>query len=87
MPLGQKRLSIERWLEEQILPHFAGRILPVTQHIAETCADLLLTAKLAGTSPDPFDALIAATAKVHGLSVVTLNTKHFLAFNIPLTQI
>ncbi|WP_339097816.1 type II toxin-antitoxin system VapC family toxin [Deinococcus sp. VB142] len=60
------------WLEEQVLPAFTGRILPVTVEIARCCAGLSV--------PDPKperDGLIAATGLVHGLTVVTRNTGDF----------
>ena len=59
---------LRQWLEGQVMPSFSGRILPVTAEIAKVCARLHV--------PDPRserDALIAATALVHGLSVVTRN--------------
>jgi toxin FitB len=63
---------LRTWLEGQVLPAFEGRILPVDIAVARRCAKL--------HSPDPRaerDALIAATALVHGLTVVTRNIVHF----------
>jgi predicted nucleic acid-binding protein len=57
---------LRAWIEDQILPRFDGRILPVDTAVAQRCARLHV--------PDPRaerDALIAATALVHGLTVVT----------------
>jgi len=60
------------WYERRVKAGFAERILPVTASVAEVCA--LLHAK----RPRPFrDALIAATARVHGLEMVTRNVKDF----------
>jgi predicted nucleic acid-binding protein len=70
---------LRAWLNEQVLPHFAGRILPVDQPVALRCAQLYV--------PDPRaerDALIAATALVHGMTVVTRNTADFAASGVPL---
>jgi predicted nucleic acid-binding protein len=61
-----------RWYEFDVLPRFDRRILPVTLEIAERCAALQV--------PDPRavpDSLLAATALVHNLTVVTRNVKHF----------
>ena len=53
--------------------------LPVTQEIAVCCAALHVP------NPRPtMDALIAATAKVHGLTVATRNLKDFVHFGVPL---
>lgn len=60
------------WLSTQVGPMFAGRILPVDAAIAARAAGLQV--------PDPMDtedALIASTALVHDLTVVTRNIKHF----------
>lgn len=60
------------WLESEIIPTFDGRIIPVTTDIALCCAGFHVPDK----SPAN-DALIAATAKIHGLTVVTRNDKDF----------
>jgi predicted nucleic acid-binding protein len=63
---------LRRWLEEQVLPAFAERIIPVDAAVARRSAGLHV--------PDPRpvrDSLIAATALVHGLSVVTRNVIDF----------
>jgi len=56
------------WLNEQVLPAFSGRILPVDVKIAQHCA------KLHVPNPRPLaDSLIAATALVYDMTVVTRN--------------
>ena len=60
------------WLENHVLPAFAGRILPVDTVVAQRCAALHV--------PDPgpaMDSLIAATALVHGMTLVTRNVTDF----------
>ena len=76
-------LSIERkdtaqgqmlrdWLEQQVLPEFATRVLPVDTAVARRCARLHVPDKRAER-----DALIAATALVHGMTLVTRNQVDF----------
>lgn len=63
---------LRRWIDDQILPRFESRILAVDTAVAQRCAQLPV--------PDPRaerDALIAATAMVHGLTVVTRNVADF----------
>jgi hypothetical protein len=82
-------LSIERkdatqgsmlrsWLEQQVLPEFAGRTLPVDTAIAQRCARLHVPDKRGER-----DALIAATALVHGMTVVTRNVDDFKPMGVP----
>ncbi|WP_062464635.1 type II toxin-antitoxin system VapC family toxin [Demequina soli] len=64
--------SLRRWLDTQVAPAFAGRVLAVDADVAERAAQLQV--------PDPapvVDALIAATAAAHGLAVVTRNVRDF----------
>lgn len=70
---------LRRWMDGHVLPAFAGRVLPVDLPVALRCAALHV--------PDPRaerDALIAATALVHGLSVVTRNGADFAATGVAL---
>ena len=65
-----KRLRM--WMDGHVLPEFLGRTLPVDSDVALKCARLHV--------PDPRaerDALIAATAIVHGMTVVTGNMADF----------
>lgn len=64
--------ALRAWLEGHVLPAFSGRILAIDAAVAQRCAKLHV--------PDPRsdrDALIAATALVHGLIVVTRNVADF----------
>ena len=51
--------------------------LPVTEDIADLAAVRYVAAKKDGANIELADALIAATAEVHALQVVTLNRRHF----------
>lgn len=63
---------LRTWLDEHVLPAFADRILPIDARVARKSAALHVP------NPRPVrDALIAATALVHDLTVVTRNTSDF----------
>jgi predicted nucleic acid-binding protein len=83
-------LSIERkdatqgallrsWLEQHVLPEFSGRTLPVDTAVAQRCAQLHVPDKRSER-----DALIAATALVHGMTVITRNVADFLPTGVAL---
>jgi len=68
---------LRSWLNAHVLPAFSERILPVDTAVAQCCARLHV--------PDPRsdrDALIAATALVHGMTVVTRNIEDFAATKV-----
>lgn len=63
---------LRQWLEEHVLPAFAGRVLPFD----------LPAARILATYPIPDqapldDALIAAIAQSTGMTIATRNTRHF----------
>jgi|SRR6185437_3905106 len=66
------------WIDERVMPNFTGRILPVDLAVAVRCAPLHVP------NPRPeADALIAATALQHGMTVVTRNVRDFKPMGVP----
>ncbi|MCM2396047.1 type II toxin-antitoxin system VapC family toxin [Rhizobium sp. S95] len=63
---------LRSWLDDHVRPEFAGRILPIDDAVATRCAHLYIPDRR-----NEADALIAATALVHGMTVVTRNVKDF----------
>jgi toxin FitB len=92
LTLGEIRKGIERlrgrdpdqaevfatWLE-QLRDHFADRILSIDDRVAEEWGRLNAPAER-----NTVDSLIAATARLHGLTVVTRNTADFDGCDVPL---
>ena len=69
------------WMEKRVLPEFSGRELAVDGRVALRCAKLHV--------PDPRserDAVIAATALVHGMSVVTRDVSDFAALGVKIVN-
>jgi toxin FitB len=83
---GSKRDRLDHWLVVQMRQQFAGRILPVTAEIADQAGRLIGIEKKAGHTADIGDALIAATAIVHGMAVATLNRTHFENLGVELVE-
>lgn len=77
MPVGARRSQLEAAIDGLIPSWFAGRILPVSQTIAERWGVLEGQRQLMGRPLHVPDAQIAATALEHGLTLVTRNEKDF----------
>lgn len=70
---------LREWLDDVLLGSFSDRTLPVDAAVALRAAALHAVA----TRPH-LDALIAATALVYGLTVVTRNVSDFAPMGVPL---
>lgn len=68
---------LRNWMTNQVLPAFVGRILAIDGEVAQRCAAL----HVPDAKPER-DALIAATALVHGMTVVTRNVNDFRSMGV-----
>jgi predicted nucleic acid-binding protein len=75
-PPGARRQALETWFRESFDPN-GGRIIPVDYEIADAWGRLRRRSQLEGRTMPLADALIAATASVHGLTLVTRNVRDF----------
>jgi predicted nucleic acid-binding protein len=70
--------SLDRWFS-QMRSRLGDRVLPIDEPVAEAWAQMGI--------PDPLpliDGLLAATAKVHGLTLVTRNVADIAGAGVPL---
>jgi len=74
------RISV--WFE-RLLNEFDQRILPVDVAIAREAGRLEEAVVAKGFSPGLADVLIAATARLNGLAVLTANIRHFAMLDVP----
>lgn len=72
---------LRKWLEQHVLPAFTNRILGIDALVARRCARLHIPDRRSER-----DALIAATALVHGMSVVTRNVADFAATGVEIVN-
>jgi predicted nucleic acid-binding protein len=72
---------LRAWMDGHVLPSFSGRILAIDTVVAQRCALLHVPNPGSGR-----DALIAATALVHGMTVVTRNVSEFQATGVPVVN-
>jgi predicted nucleic acid-binding protein len=82
LPASKRRTELEAWFENDLLPRFQGRILPVTQAIADRWGTIDGQRQLSGAPLNTADGMIAATALVNGLTVVTRNVKDFASLGV-----
>lgn len=68
---------LRSWLDAHVLPVFSDRILPVDTAVARYCARLHVPDRRSDR-----DALLAATALVHKMTVVTRNVNDFAATGV-----
>jgi predicted nucleic acid-binding protein len=69
--------ALRDWIDNLVLPNFAGRILAVDSAVAQRSARLHV--------PDPHpirDGFIAATALIHGMTLVTRNVADFTSTGV-----
>jgi predicted nucleic acid-binding protein len=77
---------LQDWLDIDVRSWFAGRILPITEAIAERWGNLAATAKQPGLTLAVVDGVIAATALHHDLTLVTRNMKDFDGLGIDISN-
>lgn len=73
---GRRRRELMAWLDG-LETHFADRILPIDSGTARLWGELDALALSAGRRASATDGMIAATARVHGLHVMTRNVSDF----------
>lgn len=74
LPEGERKRRLLDWLEVELPAFFAGRILPIDATVADRWGRLVAQA---GRPLPAIDSLLAATAMVHGLTLITRNLGDF----------
>ncbi|CAN5456632.1 type II toxin-antitoxin system VapC family toxin [soil metagenome] len=75
LPDSKKKKELNRWVKEDLYNRFKNRVLNINMEEVNKWGEILATAEKNGKPLPAIDSLIAATAQVHELSVVTRNTQ------------
>jgi predicted nucleic acid-binding protein len=78
----RKAAGLTAWLGT-LLHLYASKILPLDIAVARIAGAMADLARGAGQTPGFADIMLAATARRHGLTVMTRNTRHFMPLGVP----
>jgi toxin FitB len=84
MASGKRRDHLDEWLRSDLPARFDKRIVGIDLPIGDAWGDIQARAKRKARPIGPMDGLLAATAEVHGMTLVTRNTKHFEPIGVTL---
>ena len=84
LPTSRKLGRLQQWVEQDLTRRFTGRILVVDLEVAMRWGAITATAERQGRPVPVLDGLLAATALVVGLTLVTRNTPHMQATGVQL---
>jgi predicted nucleic acid-binding protein len=77
LAIGARRTRLEAWLAHELPLRFEKRVLPVDAPIADAWGRIVARSQSLGRTIHAMDAFLAASADVHGLTLVTRNTSDF----------
>jgi predicted nucleic acid-binding protein len=77
LPAGGRRQRLDAWLRQELPLRFEGRLLSVDALIADAWGSIIARRERAGRGISAMDALIAATAEAHELTLVTRDAADF----------
>jgi predicted nucleic acid-binding protein len=77
LPTSRKRNRLQAWLDSDLRQRFEGRILPIDDKVALRWGEVQARVEARGTRLPVVDNLIACTALIHNLAVVTRNGEDF----------
>ena len=77
LPASARRTRLQSWVRRDLVERFGGRLLPIDTRTAARWGSVSGESEKKGRPLPVIDCLIAATALVHGLTVVTRNIGDF----------
>ncbi|WP_249978001.1 type II toxin-antitoxin system VapC family toxin [Vreelandella olivaria] len=82
LPAGKRRDRLQESLEKQILPLFAGRVLPFDMSASQAYSELMAKARATGLAIGTADGYIAAIAAANSMMVATRDVSSFEAAGV-----
>jgi predicted nucleic acid-binding protein len=86
LPAGSRRTYLAAWVDTDLVTRFADRILAVDVHVADAWGVLVADGDRNGRPVPIMDGFLAATAKVHALTLATRNSRDFAHLGVPLVN-
>lgn len=77
LPDTPRKRDLEKWLREDLLVRFDGKIIPLDANIFIRWGELSATLERIGITQPAIDSLIAATVLAHHMVLVTVNESDF----------
>ncbi len=74
---ARQRAALEIWLDQELRTWFEGRVLPVDEDVILEWRRLVARGRERNITFSQPDLFIAATARVHGLTLCTRNERDF----------
>jgi toxin FitB len=78
----RRRVELTRWIDEQVEPSFSDHTLPLSLEILIDWLELGRRGAVAGKTRSPADLLLASTARVHDLIIVSRNVRDFVGTGV-----
>jgi predicted nucleic acid-binding protein len=86
LPASERKEELRSWLAQDLVQRFGRRILPIDSAVALAWGALQGEAEQRGSKLPVVDSLIAATASVHNLTVVTRNVGDLQRCGVPVVN-
>ncbi len=77
LPASARRTNLISWVRRELAGRFGGRLLPIDVRVAERWGAMAGESEKRGKPLPVVDSLLAATALVHDLQIVTRNVADF----------
>lgn len=84
LPHSGKKKTLQNWLDKDLSARFEGKILPIDAIVAQKWGKILADSEKDGAKMAAIDSLIAATAIVNDMTVVTRNTDDMINCGVAL---